>query len=217
MALRSTLGRDLLGLVPAVLLGGATALLPIFAEDILHVGPVGFGWLRAAPALGAVLIAVALAHRPPLKRPGQALLLAVAGFGAATIVFGFSQNYLLSFAMLALSGAFDNVSVVVRGTLVQTLTPDEMRGRVSAVNSLFISSSNELGAFESGATAALFGPVGSVVGGGVGTVLVVLLAMAIWPRLVRLGPLHMLLPVDNDTAENAAIMLAPQKAGEPPA
>jgi MFS family permease len=193
----------------AVLLGGATALLPVYAKDILHVGPVGLGSLRAAPALGAVLIAVMLAHRPPLKRPGRALLLAVAGFGAATIVFGFSENYLLSFAMLALTGAFDNVSVVVRGTLVQTLTPDEMRGRVSAVNSLFISSSNELGAFESGATAALFGPVASVVGGGVGTILVVLLTAARWPRLIRLGPLHTLLPVDESAAESLA-------AGEPP-
>jgi MFS family permease len=200
----------------AVLLGGATALLPIYAEDILHVGPVGLGWLRAAPALGAVLTALALAHRPPLKRPGRALLLAVAGFGAATIVFGFSQNYLLSFAMLALTGAFDNVSVVVRGTLVQTLTPDEMRGRVSAVNSLFISSSNELGAFESGATAALFGPVASVVGGGVGTILVVLLAAARWPRLVRLGPLHTLLPVDAAAVENAARLAAESwKTGRP--
>ena len=129
------------------------------------------------------------------------MLLSVAGFGAATIAFGFSQSYLLSFAMLALTGAFDNVSVVVRGILVHTLTPDEMRGRVSAVNSLFISSSNELGAFESGATAALFGSVASVVGGGVGTILVVLLAMAYWPRLVKLGPLHTLLPVDEPDAD----------------
>ena len=124
----------------------------------------------------------------------------MAGFGAATIAFGFSQNYLLSFAMLVLTGAFDNVSVVVRGTLVQTLTPDEMRGRVSAINSLFISSSNELGAFESGETAALFGAVASVVGGGVGTIVVVLLAMAQWPRLIRLGPLHTLLPADPAAA-----------------
>ncbi len=200
----------------AVLLGGATALLPIYAEDILRVGPVGLGWLRAAPALGAMLTALALAHRPPLKRPGKALLLSVAGFGLATIVFGFSQNYLLSFAMLALTGAFDNVSVVVRGTLMQTLTPDEMRGRVSAVNSLFISSSNELGAFESGTTAALFGSVASVVGGGVGTIVVVLLTALHWPRLIRLGPLHTLLPVDDTTAENAVILLDAQKAGEPP-
>ena len=161
----------------AVLLGGATALLPVYAADILQVGAFGYGWLRAAPAIGAMVTALLLAHRPPLRRPGRALLLSVAGFGAATIVFGFSDIFLLSFAMLMLTGAFDNVSVVVRGTLMQTLTPDEMRGRVAAVNIVFISSSNELGAFESGTTAAWFGPVASVVGGGVGTMLVVLLVM----------------------------------------
>jgi MFS family permease len=174
----------------AVLLGGATALLPIYARDILQVGPVWFGWLRAAPALGAVLMAILLAHRPPLRRPGRALLAAVAGFGLATIAFGFSQNVLVSFVALALTGALDNVSVVVRGTLMQTLTPDEMRGRVAAVNTVFISSSNELGAFESGMTAQWFGPVASVVGGGVGTLVVVLLVMLRWPQLVRLGRLR---------------------------
>lgn len=174
----------------AVLLGGATALLPIYARDILQVGPVWFGWLRAAPALGAVVMAILLAHRPPLRRPGRALLAAVAGFGLATIAFGFSQNVVVSFAALALMGALDNVSVVVRGTLMQTLTPDEMRGRVAAVNTVFISSSNELGAFESGMTAQWFGPVASVVGGGVGTLLVVLLVMLGWPQLVRLGRLR---------------------------
>jgi MFS family permease len=174
----------------AVLLGGATTLLPIYAKDILQVGVVGLGWLRAAPAMGAVVMGLWLAHRPPLRRPGAALLLAVAGFGAATIVFGFSQYVWLSFAALALTGALDNVSVVVRGTLMQTLTPDDMRGRVAAVNSVFISSSNELGGFESGAAAALFGPVVSVVAGGVGTILVVLLVALRWSRLVTLGPLH---------------------------
>jgi MFS family permease len=171
----------------AVLLGGATALLPMYAE-ILGVDAVGYGWLRAGPALGAIVMAVALAHRPPLQRPGRSLLLAVAGFGAATIVFGLSRDFLLSFLMLALTGALDNVSVVVRGTLVQTLTPDEMRGRVAAVNSVFISSSNELGAFESGATAAWFGPVASVVGGGGGTILVVLAVAWAWPHLLSLRP-----------------------------
>ena len=180
----------------AVLLGGATALLPIYAKDILTVGAVGLGWLRAAPAVGAILMAVWLAHRPPLRRPGVALLLAVAGFGAATIVFGFSTSVWLSLAMLALTGALDNVSVVVRGTLMQTLTPDEMRGRVAAVNSVFISSSNELGEFESGAAAALLGPVASVVAGGVGTILVVLLTAWRWPLLLGLGPLHRLRPAD---------------------
>jgi MFS family permease len=194
----------------AVLLGGATALLPIYAADILRVGAVGLGWLRAAPALGAIVMAFWLAHRPPMRRPGFLLLLAVAGFGAATIVFGFSQWFWLSFAMLALTGAFDNVSVVVRGTLMQTLTPDEMRGRVAAVNSVFISSSNELGGFESGAVAALFGPVASVVSGGVGTIVVVLLTALRWPRLVRLEPLHALRPMDS-----AAVDAAARAAAEP--
>ena len=135
-------------------------------------------------------MALVQAHRPPLRRSGPTLLWAVAGFGAATIVFGLSRNPFLSFAMLLLTGALDNISVVVRTTLVQTLTPDAMRGRVSAVNGLFIGSSNELGGFESGVTAQLFGPVASVVGGGIGTILVVLAAAWIWPRLRQLGALH---------------------------
>jgi MFS family permease len=174
----------------AVLLGGATALLPVFARDILDVGPSGLGWLRAAPALGALLMAVVLAHRPPLRRAGPALLLSVAGFGMAWVVFGLSRSFFLSFAMLAVTGALDNVSVVVRGTLVQVLTPDAMRGRVSAVNSVFIGSSNELGAFESGMTADWFGTVASVVGGGIGTVLVVIAVALGWPQVIRLGSLH---------------------------
>ena len=176
----------------AVLFGGATALLPIFAKDILEVGAQGLGWLRAAPAIGALVVALSLAHRPPLRRPGISLLQAVAGFGLATIVFGLSRNFWLSFAMLALTGGLDNVSVVVRGTLMQTLTPDEMRGRVAAVNSIFISSSNELGEFESGCVAALFGATASVVGGGIGTVLVVGAVIWLWPRLMKLGPLYKL-------------------------
>jgi len=175
----------------AVLLGGATALLPVYAQEILHVGGIGLGWLRAAPSLGAILMGVLIAHRPPPKRPGVALVLAVAGFGVATIVFGFSTDFKLSFVMLLLAGALDNVSVVVRGTLLQTLTPDEMRGRVAAVTLVFISSSNELGAAESGYTAKWFGPVASVVGGGIGTIVVVLLVIARWPLLLRLGPLYM--------------------------
>ena len=188
----------------AVLLGGATALLPIYATDILHVGAVGLGWLRAAPALGAIVMAFSLAHRRPLRRPGAAMLLAVAGFGAATIVFGFSTNFWLSLFLLALTGALDNVSVVVRGTLMQTLTPDEMRGRAAAVNSVFISSSNELGGFESGVVAAAFGPVASVVSGGVGTILVVLLTARRWPQLARLGPLHGCRPADAEAVDGAA-------------
>jgi hypothetical protein len=174
----------------AVLLGGATALLPIYADQILGIGSFGLGCLRAAPALGALVMAMVLAHRPPLRHAGRALLLSVAGFGLATIVFGLSENVWLSFAMLALIGALDNVSVVIRGTLMQLLTPDAMLGRVAAVNAVFISSSNELGAFESGLTAYWFGPVLSVVGGGVGTILVVVAAMIGWPALRRLGPLH---------------------------
>jgi hypothetical protein len=174
----------------AVLFGGATALLAIFAENTIHVGPVGYGWLRAAPALGALVMALALAHRPPLRRPGVALLFAVTGYGLATIVFGLSESFTLSFVMLALTGALDNISVVVRGTLVQVLTPDAMRGRVSAVNAVFIGSSNELGAYESGETAYWFGHVASVVGGGIATIAVVVAVMLLWPEVLRLGPLH---------------------------
>jgi MFS family permease len=174
----------------AVLLGGATMLLPVFAKDILRVGPTGLGWLRAAPSIGAFLMALALAHRPPMRHAGRTLLWAVAGFGVATIVFGLSTDARLSFLMLLLTGALDNISVVVRGTLVQVLTPDAMRGRVSAVNAIFIGSSNELGGFESGVTAQLFGPVASVVGGGIGTILVVLSVALMWPQVRRLGSLH---------------------------
>lgn len=173
----------------AVLLGGATALLPKFADDILHVGSLGFGLLRAAPSLGAVGMAFWLAHRPPLRRSGRALLLAVSGFGLATLVFGLSTNPYLSFAMLMAAGGLDHISMVVRGTLVQVLTPDPMRGRVSAVNSVFVGMSNELGAFESGVTARLWGAVPSVVVGGIGCVLVVLTVAWRWPRVARLGPL----------------------------
>jgi MFS family permease len=172
----------------AVLLGGATALLPIFADQILHTGAIGLGWMRAAPAVGAFAMAVVLAHHPP-ERAGKTLLWAVMGFGMATIVFGLSKSFWLSLLMLALTGACDNVSVVVRHSLVQLLTPDEMRGRVSAVNNVFIGSSNEIGAFESGITAALFGPVLSVVGGGIGTIAVVLAVMARWPAVARFGSL----------------------------
>jgi MFS family permease len=173
----------------AVLFGGATALLPIFARDILDVGRVGLGWLRAAPPLGASLMALVIVHRPPLRRPGRMLLLCVAGFGVATIVFGLSRNPLLSFAMLMLTGAFDNISVVIRGTLVQLLTPDPMRGRVAAVNGVFIALSNELGAFESGLTASWWGPVGAVVAGGIGCLGVVQGVSLGFPRLSDLGSL----------------------------
>jgi MFS family permease len=174
----------------AVLFGGATALLPIYAKDILHVGPTGLGWLRAAPAIGALLMALIIAHRRPPQRAGQALLWSVAGFGIATIVFGFSTSFPLSLAMLFLAGALDNISVVVRHTLVQVMTPDAMRGRVSAVNGIFITTSNELGAFESGGVAKLFGPIFSVVSGGVGTLVVVGLTAMLAPALRKLGALQ---------------------------
>lgn len=174
----------------AVLLGGATALLPIYAKDILRVGPTGLGWLRAAPAVGAICMAVTLSHLPPLRQAGRALLLAVLVFGIVTIVFGLSSSFWLSLLMLAACGAADNISVVVRHSLVQLRTPNEMRGRVSAVNSVFISASNELGEFESGTVARFFGPVASVVSGGVGTIVVVALTAWMWPGIRRLGKLH---------------------------
>jgi MFS family permease len=173
----------------AVLFGGAVALLPIYAKDILQVGPAGLGWMQAAPSLGAVTMAIITTHLPPFKRAGRALLWAVAGFGAATIVFGLSRNFWLSIAMLFLTGAFDNISVVIRHTLVTILTPDEKRGRVSAVNGMFISASNELGRFESGAVAALFWPVFSVVSGGIGTLIVVAAVALSSPQLRRYGRL----------------------------
>lgn len=174
----------------AVLLGGAVYLLPIYAQDILKVGATGFGWLRAAPAVGAFCTALLLIFLPPMKRAGWSLLLSVAGFGVATIIFGLTKSFWLAFFMLFLTGAFDNVSVVIRQTLTQLLTPDHMRGRVSAVSSVFIGASNELGGFESGMTAYWFGPVASVVLGGIGTLLVVLLTGIVSPQLRTLGGLH---------------------------
>lgn len=170
----------------AVLLGGATALLPIFAVDILHVGPAGLGWLRAAPAVGAVTAAMIIALRPPFKYAGRTLLTVVAGFGAATVVFGLSRDFFLSMAMLGLLGGLDNVSVVIRGTLLLTMTPDTLRGRVNAVHSVFVGISNELGAFESGVAAALITTVGAVVAGGIGTMLVVGLVAFLAPDIRRL-------------------------------
>jgi MFS family permease len=184
----------------AVLLGGSTYLLPIFAKR-LGVGAVGFGWLRAAPAIGAFSMAIFLAHGKPMKRAGRTLLLSVTGFGAATIVFGLSHSYLLSWSMLLITGMLDNVSVVIRQSLIQLLPPDHMRGRVSAVNMIFVGSSDELGGMESGLTAAAFGPVASVVGGGIGCILVVIGAAAIWPQLRRLGPLR---DVDDEPPNETA-------------
>ncbi len=174
----------------AVLLGGAVTLLPIFAKDILHVGPFGLGTLQAASSIGAVSMALTLAHQPAFKRAGPVLLLAVSGFGVATIIFGLSHWFWLSFLMLLILGALDNISVVIRATLVLVRTPDEMRGRVGAVNSLFIGTSNQLGGFESGVTAQLLGPVGSVVLGGIGTILIVVLVAILWPEMRRLSTLR---------------------------
>ena len=149
----------------------------------------GLGWMQAAPSFGAVMMALLMTHLPPLQKAGKTLLWAVAGFGLATIVFGFSRSFPLSLLMLFLTGAFDNISVVVRQTLVQMLTPDAMRGRVSAVNGMFINASNELGRFESGAAAALLGPILSVVGGGIGTIVVVIASAVAWPELRLFGRL----------------------------
>jgi MFS family permease len=173
----------------AVLFGGATALLPIFAKDILHVGPEGLGWLRAAPSVGALIVMMTIAHRPPMQKTGWTLILAVTGFGIATIVFGLSRSFGLSMAMLFILGGLDGISMIIRGTLVQLWTPDEMRGRVSAVNSVFIDMSNELGGFESGALAAVVGPIAAVVGGGIGTIVVVAGVAYAWPELRRLRSL----------------------------
>jgi MFS family permease len=182
----SAMALDMFG----VLLGGATAMMPIFAKDILKVGPRGLGWLMAAPSAGAVSMALLQAHRGPLKKAGRTLLFAVAGFGIVTIVFGISRSFWLSMAMLCVLGSCDNISVVVRSTLVQVLTPDDMRGRVSALNSLFIGTSNELGAFESGLVANFFGPVASVVSGGIGTLVVVSGIAFLSPQLRRYGRLN---------------------------
>jgi MFS family permease len=173
----------------AVLLGGATALLPIFADQILHCGAVGLGWMRAMPAVGAFAMAVAVAYLPPMKHAGKTLLWCVTGFGIATLLFGLSKIFWLSLALLFLIGAFDSVSVIIRGSIVQLVTPDEMRGRVSSVNNIFIGTSNEFGALESGLTAALFGPVISVVAGGIGTILVVLGVASKWPETRKIGAL----------------------------
>lgn len=197
----------------AVLLGGTVTILPIYARDIFHSGPSGLGWLRDAMPVGAVICAFIIAHRPPLKKAGRAMLLSVAIFGVATVLFGVANEnclrgwlsnsfwFWISLAMLALAGAVDNVSVVVRQTLVQILTPDEKRGRVSAVNSLFIGTSNELGGARSGLVAYLFttpsflgnaaatGAIVSTVTGGIGTILVVLVVAWIWPEIRRYGKL----------------------------
>lgn len=174
----------------AVLLGGAVTLLPIFARDILHVGPLGLGWLQGASSIGSVSMALFLAHRPAFTRAGRTLLFAVGAFGLVTIVFGLSRSFILSFATLLCLGALDNISVVIRSTLLLVRTPDALRGRVGAVNSLFIGTSNQLGGFESGLAAQFFGPVAAVVGGGIGTILVVIMVARYWPEMRELRTLR---------------------------
>jgi MFS family permease len=186
--------RNILGAISldlfVVLLGGATALLPAYARDILHTGPWGLGVLRLSPALGALSTSVFLAHHPIRKQAGPRMFAAVILFGAATIAFALSRNVWLSMAILSVLGAADVVSVVVRSSLVQIETPDEMRGRVSAVNSLFIGTSNQLGEFESGVTASWFGIVRATILGGAGSILIALVWMGVFPGLRRLQRLE---------------------------
>jgi hypothetical protein len=169
----------------AVLLGGAVALLPVYAREVLKVGAWGLGILRSAPGVGAVAMAIVVAHRPLTRRAGVTMLWCVFGFGFFTVVFGLSRNLALSLAALALAGACDMVSVIVRQTMIQLSTPDEMRGRVSAVNMVFVGASNEVGQFESGITAQWFGAVPAVVLGGLGTIAVVALWARLFPALRR--------------------------------
>ncbi len=171
----------------AVLFGGAVAMLPVFASDILHAGPQGLGLLRACPAIGATIMAFVLMFRPPMRETGKVLFISVVGFGLCMIGFGLSRSLLLSGVLLIFSGAFDNVSVVIRGTILQLFTPDDMRGRVASVNSIFIGSSNELGAFESGVAATLMGLVPSVVFGGIMTLAVVFTTIKVNKPLRKLS------------------------------
>jgi MFS family permease len=171
----------------AVLFGGAVAMLPVFAVEVLNAGPQGLGFLRAAPAAGAVVMALILAYRPPLRHAGVNLLIAVAGFGFSIILFAISRNFYFSLAMLALSGMFDNVSVIIRSTIIQLYTPDNMRGRVASVNSIFIGSSNEIGSFESGLAAKLIGLVPSVIFGGTMTLIIAATTGKFSPKLRKLN------------------------------
>lgn len=173
-----------------VILGGVTAILPIFAKDILHVGPFGLGLLRSAPAAGALIVGLALVRLPVQHRAGAILLWTVAGYGACTVVFGVSTLFWLSLAMMAALGGFDMVSVVIRQTLVQVATPEHMRGRVNAVNAVFVGASNQIGGFESGALASLIGAAGSAVVGGVGAIAVVVAIAWLFPEVRRADRLH---------------------------
>ncbi|MEO6907418.1 MAG: MFS transporter, partial [Abditibacteriaceae bacterium] len=174
----------------AVLLGGAVALMPIFAKDILHVGSTGYGLLLAAPAVGALLMSLVIAHMRPFRRVGKILLWCVAGYGICMVIFGASKSFALSMIVLFFAGGLDSVSVMIRHTLVQVITPDYLRGRVSAVNGVFIGVSNELGGFESGTVAKFIGPVATVILGGIGTVLVVAGVVFKWPELAKVNTLQ---------------------------
>ena len=174
----------------AVLLGGATALMPVFAKDILHTGPSGLGVLRAAPSLGASAAALLQTRLPPWKNTGKVLLGVVTVFGVATVGFGLSKNLYFSLFCLVILGGFDNVSAVIRSTLEQVVSPDHLRGRIASIHWVFIGLSNELGDFESGFAASLFGAVPAVVGGGIGTLIVVAAVRVLWPELWNLGPIE---------------------------
>ncbi len=187
----------------AVMFGGVTYILPVFTKDILHVGPLGLGLLRTAEAVGAVGMAMLIAHLPPMRKAGFAMLAAVAGFGFFTAVFGVSTWFVLSMFAMVLIGACDNISVLVRHTLVQMLTPDEMRGRVSAVNNIFIVASNDLGGFESGLTAKYMGPMGSALLGGFGAIAAVFYCAWKWPEVLSIGALN-----EVKQEEAAAVRLA---------
>ncbi len=187
----------------AVMFGGAVALMPVYATDVLNVGPEWLGVMRAAPSIGAITVTFLLAHLPPFRKTGVTLLWAVSGYGLATIVFGVSSNIWLSITMLGILGGLDNISVVIRSTMMLTQVPDEMRGRASAINAIFIGGSNELGQFESGVVASILGPVGAVVAGGIGTLLVVLGVAKAWPDLIKLGRLDLRDRKDHHTEANS--------------
>src|SRR4051812_27785010 len=185
----------------AVLFGGVVALLPIFSTQVFHMGAIGLGWMRAMPALGSIAMGMIIALRPPIERGGRTILITVTVFGLATIVFALSTSFAIALIALFILGAADNISVVIRQTVLQLLTPDSMRGRVTAVSVIFIGSSNELGEFESGVTASLLGLVPSVVFGGVMTLVTVAVVSVIWPELSRLGALDKLQPPEPAEAE----------------
>jgi MFS family permease len=197
----------------AVLLGGAVALMPIYAKDILEVGPGGLGLMRAAMGIGAMTSLAVISRLPPWQKPGQVLLLTVAGFGIATIGFGLSTSLALSLLCLAMLGVTDSISMVIRQTLMQAITPDHLRGRVASVNFLFIGFSNELGDFESGTVAAALGPVFAVVSGGIGTLLVVATVALRWPVILKVPPLHTLRPAELTPTPTPEATREPARAG----